>query len=133
MSCLLTAISSVNVAPIYNAPESTPPQATATGKFFAGSSISSPITEANSRPTRPNPIKTPAATKVPMAPKLLIHFPTPRPTILSTVKKISSSREAHSAKILLSASAACPGPSTNTETPTKYNMTVGTYIMLFVQ
>src|ERR1700681_1505040 len=165
---LLTAISSVSVAPIYRRPERIPPHATAPGKVFSGFSISSPITEASSSPTKPkqitpnelstnrgfagiaksaevtavpnrsqttipSPINTTAALPVPIAPKLLIHFPTPSPTIFITTKIISSSNEAVSAKLLLSASDSCPAPSAYTETPTKYSITVGTYIMLLVQ
>jgi len=46
--------------------------------------------------------------------------------MFSTVRKASSATEAIIAKFLLSASPACPGPSANTDTPTKYSMTVGT-------
>jgi len=53
MSFLPTAINRVRVAPMYNAPEIRPPQSTAKGRVFAGSRISSPITEASSRPTNP--------------------------------------------------------------------------------
>ena len=48
-------------------------------------------------------------------------------------QQCQQSREAPKAKALLSAKAAWPGPSTNTETPTKYSITVGTYSMLLVQ
>jgi len=51
----------------------------------------------------PRPIKTAAAINVPIAPTLLIHFPTPRPRMFSTVSRASSVREAVDAKILLSA------------------------------
>src|SRR5258708_34969186 len=168
MSCLLTATSNVNVAPIYSAPESTPPHATAPGKVFCGSIISSPMTEASSSPTRPkqitpnefstnrgfsgilksaqvkfvpkrdhtmspSAIKSPAAINVPTPPMLLTHLPTPNPTMFSTTKTPSNNTHAPSANTLLSARCSCPGPSTNTETPTKYSRTVGTYIMLLVQ
>src|SRR5208282_5740422 len=168
MSFLPTATSSVSVAPIYSSPETIPPHATAPGKVFCGSRISSPITEASSSPTKPKqitpnefrtnlgsagmrksaavtvvpnrdqtvnpkPIRTAAATNVPMAPRLLSHFPTPSPTMFTTVSSTSSDTEAAIAKFLLSASAAWPGPIANTVTPTKYSITVGTYSMLFVQ
>src|SRR5271167_2823544 len=168
MSLLLTAISNVNVVAMYITPESTPPHATAPGKVFCGSLISSPITDASSSPTnpkqitpkefrtnrgsagirksaavtvvpkrdhtvKPSPINTAAATNVPIAPRLLSHFPTPRPTMFTTVSNANNASDAAIAKFLLSASAACPGPIANTVTPTKYNITVGTYSMLFVQ
>ncbi len=168
MSCLLTATSNVRVAPMYSAPESRPPHATAPGKVFFGSRISSPMTDASSRPTNPkqitpkefktkrgfsgilksaqvtlvpnrvqtispSPISSAAAIKVPMPPMLLIHLPTPSPTIFSTTSTTSSTTHALSAKILLSARCSCPTPSANTDTPTKYSKTVGTYIMLLVQ
>ena len=48
--------------------------------------------------TIPKPISTAAAMKVPMAPRLLIHFPTPRPTMLNRVSNASSASEAARAK-----------------------------------
>src|SRR5579864_4282315 len=168
MSFLLMAINSVSVAAMYSAPEITPPHATAPGSVRRGSLISSPITDASSRPTspkqitpnefntnfgfagilksaavivvpnrdqitRPSPISTAAATNVPIAPRLLIHLPTPSPTMFITTSTASSASDAPSAKTLLSANPAWRGPSTKTDTPTKYSITVGTYIMLFVQ
>src|SRR5947209_8155150 len=168
MSCLPTATSSVSVAPIYNNPDNTPPHATAPGKTRCGFSISSPITDASSSPTRPkqitpnefstnrgfagmeksaavtlapkrthtiapSPISTAAATNVPIAPRLLIHFPTPSPTTFSTTSSVSRINDALSANTLLSPKAWCPPPRTNTDTPTKYSITVGTYIMFLVQ
>src|SRR6266850_366800 len=56
MLSLLTATSSVKVAPTYSRPARTPPQATAPGSVFWGLSISSPMTEASSSPTRPKQI-----------------------------------------------------------------------------
>src|SRR6202789_4685070 len=56
MSLLLTAISRVNVVAMYINPESTPPHATAPGKVFCGSLISSPITDASSTPPNPKQI-----------------------------------------------------------------------------
>ena len=53
--------------------------------------------------------------------------------MFTTVSTSSSNTDVTIAKFLLSASAACPGPIANTVTPTKYNITVGTYSMLFVQ
>ena len=53
--------------------------------------------------TTPSPISTAAATNVPIAPRLLIHFPTPRPRMLNRVSRASKVREAVEAKILLSA------------------------------
>ena len=67
----------------------------------------------------PRPIRTAAAMKVPIAPRLLSHFPTPSPTMLRMVRKASKAAEVIMAKFLLSASPAWPGPSANTETPTK--------------
>ena len=154
MSFLLTAISSVSVVAMYITPERIPPQATAPGSVFCGSLISSPITDANSKPTSPkqitpnefntnrgfggirksaavtvvpnlaktitpNPIKTAAAMAVPIPPKLLIHFPTPSPTIFRITSSAIRPTDATTVNILLSASAAWPGPSTKTETPTK--------------
>src|ERR1019366_7677614 len=81
----------------------------------------------------PKPIRTAAATNVPMAPTLLSHFPTPRPTMFTTVSSSNNNTDVTIAKFLLSASAAWPGPIANTVTPTKYNITVGTYSMLLVQ
>ena len=81
----------------------------------------------------PRPIKVTAAIPVPMLPTLLIHLPTPSPTMLSVTISTKSSNDAMTVNALLSANAAWPGPSVNTETPTKYSMTVGTYIMLLVQ
>src|SRR5271157_1283433 len=83
--------------------------------------------------TTPRPISRNAATNVPMPPILLTHFPTPSPMMLRITSRASSTTEAAKAKFLLSARPAWLGPSTNTDTPTKYNITVGTYIMLFVQ
>src|SRR5690242_3968449 len=83
--------------------------------------------------TIPSPIRTAAAIPVPIAPRLLIHLPTPNPTMFSTTRRTSSNSEAVNANFLLSPSASWPDPSTKTETPTKYSMIVGTYIMLFVQ
>src|SRR5215470_630645 len=146
MSDFCTATSNVNVAPMYNSPERTPPNATAPGRAFSGSWISSPMTDASSKPTSPkqitpnefstnlefariwksaqvivdpnrvnvtipSPTSNPAATKVPIPPALLIHFPTPNPTTFNTTST----------------------PNKTTDTPTKYSMTVGTYIILFVQ
>src|SRR5262249_36333460 len=168
ISCLLTATSSVSVAPTYSKPDSTPPQATAPGRMRSGFSISSPMMDASSSPTSPkqitpnelntkrgfggisksapvifvpnrsqiitpSPISTAAATNVPIAPRLLIHFPMPSPTTFSTTRMIIKISEALSANALLSPSDSWPLPSTNTETPTKYSITVGTYIMLLVQ
>ena len=53
--------------------------------------------------------------------------------IFKITSTLSSTTLAASANGLLSPSDACPGPSTKTETPTKYSMIVGTYIMLLVQ
>ena len=53
--------------------------------------------------------------------------------MFTTVSSTSRDTEAAIAKVLLSASAAWPGPIANTVTPTKYSITVGTYSMLFVQ
>ena len=69
--------------------------------------------------TTPSPIRTAAATKVPIAPALLIHLPTPRPTMLSRVSRESRASEVTSANILLSARPAWVGPRAKTETPTK--------------
>src|SRR6266849_6442600 len=85
-----------------------------------------------SQTIKPSAINKPAAINVPIPPMLLIHFPTPRPTIFSTTKTASNTTQAVSANTLLSASCSCPAPSANTETPTKYSSTVGTYIMLLV-
>ena len=41
----------------------------------------------------PRPIRTAAAMKVPIAPRLLIHLPTPRPTMLRTVSSARSASE----------------------------------------
>src|SRR5438309_1475959 len=41
---------------MYSAPESRPPHATAPGRFFCGSLISSPMMEASYRPTKPKQI-----------------------------------------------------------------------------
>ena len=81
----------------------------------------------------PRTISKNAATNVPIPPRLLIHFPTPSPITFNTTSKVRSTTEAASAKARLSARPSCPGPSANTDTPTKYSITVGTYIMLFVQ
>src|SRR5580692_10352198 len=126
----------------------------APGSVFCGSLISSPITDANSKPTNPkqitpnefktnrgfdgirksaavtvvpnlaktitpNPIKTAAAMPVPIPPRLLIHLPTPSPTIFRITSSAIRPTDATTVNILLSASAAWPGPSTKTETPTK--------------
>src|ERR1039458_889437 len=69
--------------------------------------------------TTPRPIKTAAAMKVPTAPKLLIHLPTPSPTMLRMVSKASSASDVVSANDLLSARAVWLGPRIKTETPTK--------------
>src|SRR5258708_36470076 len=165
---LLTAISKVSVAPMYKAPDKSPPHATAPGRVFAGSWISSPIMEASSNPTSPkqmtpnefntkrglagilksaqvtvvpnfdhmitpSPINSAAATNVPIAPMLLIHFPTPSPTTFNTTSTVSRHKHALKANARLSASPWWLSPRTNTETPTKYSSTVGTYIILFVQ
>src|SRR6266436_2505727 len=162
MLSLLTATSSVKVAPTYNSPESRPPHATAPGKVFRGFSISSPMMEASSSPTRPkqitpnefstkrglagiwksaqatvvpnfahtitpSPISSAAATNVPIAPTLLIHFPTPSPTTFSTTSTVRRNKQALKANARLSASPWWLSPRTNTETPTKYSSTVGTY------
>src|SRR5215467_4875003 len=76
--------------------------------------------------TAPNPISTAAAMKVPTAPRLLIHLPTPSPRMLKYVSNPSSMSDAVAANILLSDSPSWPGPSAYTDTPTKYSMTVGT-------
>src|SRR5437762_10206158 len=139
ISCLPTATSNVNVAPIYNKPDNTPPHATAPGKIRPGFSISSPMTDANSSPTNPkqitpnelstnrglagmeksdavtlapnrshtmapSPMSTAAATNVPSAPKLFIHFPTPSPTTFSTTSNARRINDALSANTLLSPS-----------------------------
>jgi hypothetical protein len=96
------------------------------------SEVSGRYGRAKTRPRpHPKPIRT-AAINVPMAPRLLSHFPTPSPTILRP-SAAQAAPEAAMAKFLLSASAAWPGPIANTDTPTKYSITVGTYSMLFVQ
>src|SRR5438270_12689429 len=82
---------------------------------------------------KPSPISSPAAMNVPIPPMLLTHLPTPRPTMFSTTSTTSSAVHAVKANTLLSASCSCPIPNENTDTPTKYNRTVGTYIMLLVQ
>src|SRR5262249_27078448 len=150
---------SVSVAPIYSAPEITPPQATAPGSVFCGSRISSPITEASSSPTnpkqitpnefrtnfgsagnlksavvtgvpnraqtvRPSAMRTAAATNVPMPPILFSHLPTPRPITFRAVSNANNATDATMAKVLSSANAALLGPIANTETPTKYSITV---------
>src|ERR1035438_4339834 len=61
--------------------------------------------------TAPRQISTPAATKVPAAPMLLIHLPTPSPRMLNTVSNPSSARDAAQANTLLSASPKWFGPS----------------------
>src|SRR5579884_843417 len=116
-------------------PKQITPNEFSTNLGFAGIAKSAALTVVPCRSvtTAPSPISTPAATNVPIAPTLLIHFPTPSPTMFITTNTASSASEAPNAKTLLSASAAWVGPSTNTETPTKYSITVGTYIMLFVQ
>src|ERR1700721_3171108 len=127
-------------------PHNKPPQAAAPGSVRRGSFISSPMTEASSRPTKPkqitpkelstkrglggtlksaavmpepkrdqitipNPTSTAAAIKVPRAPTLLIHLPTPRPRMFNRVSSASSARETEAAKSLLSGSPWGPGPS----------------------
>ena len=67
----------------------------------------------------PSPINTAAAMTVPMAPRLLIHLPTPSPTTFNTTSSQQQASDALSAKYLLSANAWCPLPRANTETPTK--------------
>src|SRR5882757_9731694 len=83
--------------------------------------------------TTPSPISKNAATNVPRPPRLLIHLPTPSPITFKITSTLSNTTEAASANGLLSPNAAWPGPSTKTETPTKYSIIVGTYIMLLVQ
>ena len=58
-----------------------------------------------SQTTRPRPIRVTAAIPVPMPPRLLIHFPTPRPTMFKTTSTTSSAREALKANHFLSAKA----------------------------
>src|ERR1700723_467326 len=91
------------------------------------------VVQNRSHTIRPSAISSPPAATVPMLPTLLIHFPTPSPTILRTTSSARSESAAVTVNALLSASAAWPGPSEKTATPTKYNITVGTYIMLLVQ
>src|SRR5260370_21566354 len=71
----------------------------------------------------PSPISRNAATQVPIPPIVLSHFPTPSPTTFSTTSRPNSTTDAASANVRLSASPSCPGPSTNTDTPTKYSIT----------
>src|SRR6185437_7542769 len=116
-------------------PKQITPKAFITKRGLAGMRKSAALTVVPkcSQTTAPNPIRVAAATNVPTAPILLIHLPTPRPIMFSTTSTANSASEAPRANTLLSASPAWPGPSTYTDTPTKYNITVGTYIMLLVQ
>src|SRR5271165_2288594 len=116
-------------------PKQITPKEFRTNLGFSGILKSAQVTVVPNRSHTINPsaINRPAAINVPIPPMLLIHFPTPSPTMFSTTSTVSSTTQEPSANTLLSASCSCPAPSTNTDTPTKYSSTVGTYIMLLVQ
>src|SRR6201998_2338531 len=116
-------------------PKQITPNEFSTNRGFSGILKSAQVTFVPKRDhtISPSAIRTPGTKNVPIPPMLLTHLPTPSPTILSTTRIASNTAHAVSATILLSASCWCPAPSANTDAPTKYSRTVGTYIMLLVQ
>ena len=65
----------------------------------------------------PKPIRTAAATPVPMPPILLIHFPTPSPTMFSTTSSNQQTSEAITAKYAIVRQRLVSGPSTTRTRP----------------
>ena len=88
-------------------PKQITPNEFSTKRGFAGIRKSAAVTVVPNRSqmTSPSPINVAAAMPVPMPPRLLTHFPTPRPTMFSTTRMTSSDSDAISANSLLSASA----------------------------
>ena len=70
----------------------------------------SPWFQSANQTIRPSPISTAAATPVPMPPTLLIHFPTPRPTMFRTTSRASRCERRHHREGLIVGQPLVAGP-----------------------